>query len=463
MKAINAPLNYTELLARTRLEPGTKILFAHFPADGHFNPLTGLAVHLKRIGCDVRWYTSPTYAEKIKKLDIPYYVFNRALDVNGGNLDDVFPERVKQKSQVSKLRFDIINVFILRSPEYYEDIREIKKEFDFSLMICDISFGAISFVREKLQTPVIAVSVMPLVETSKDLPPAGLGITPSKSFIGRRKQALLRWVADKLLFAQPTKVLQQVLRSFDIDPGPWNVFDAQIKRSNLVLQSGTPGFEYHRSDLGTNIRFVGPLLPYTKKKTSAPWFDERLNRYNKIVIVTQGTVERDLQKIIVPTLEAFKNTDTLVIATTGGSGTQELRQQYPWDNLIIEDFIPFDDIMPYADVYITNGGYGGVLLGIQNELPLVVAGVHEGKNEINARINYFKLGINLKTEKPSSAQIKSAVEKVIADRRYKANVKRLKEEFRTYHPNELCAYYVSELLKETAKKPLPTPKELQEV
>jgi len=26
---------------------GTKILFACFPADGHFNPLTGLAMYLK--------------------------------------------------------------------------------------------------------------------------------------------------------------------------------------------------------------------------------------------------------------------------------------------------------------------------------------------------------------------------------------------------------------------------------
>jgi len=46
------------------IQPGTKILFANVPADGHFNPLTGLAAHLKSIGCDVRWYTSKKYAEK---------------------------------------------------------------------------------------------------------------------------------------------------------------------------------------------------------------------------------------------------------------------------------------------------------------------------------------------------------------------------------------------------------------
>ena len=103
--------------------------------------------------------------------------------------------------------------------------------------------------------------------------------------------------------------------------------------------------------------------------------------------------------------------------------------------------------MPYADVYITNGGYGGVMLGIENELPLVVAGVHEGKNEINARIGYFELGINLKTERPKASRIKNAVEAVISNKKYKANVIRLAKEFSLYNPPELTANHVSEVLQ----------------
>jgi MGT family glycosyltransferase len=462
MKAPQNTLSYTELIANTHLQPGTKILFAHFPGDGHFNPLNGLAMHLKAIGCDVRWYTSPHYIDKIRKMDMPYYLFNKAVDVNASNIEQVFPERANCKSQVSQLKFDMIHAFVLRSPEYFEDIRELKRTFNFEIMICDNAFGAIPFVREKLHVPVIAISIVPLVETSKDLPPAGLGLTPSHTFLGRRRQDLLRFIADKLLFAQPLKIMQGILRSYGIDPGKWNIFDILLKKADLVLQSGTPGFEYDRSDLGPNIYFIGPLLPSTGRNKKARWFDAHLKRYKKIVIVTQGTVEKDPQKIIVPTLEAFKNTDTLVIATTGGSGTAALRQAYPCDNLIIEDFIPFGDIMPYADVYITNGGYGGVLLGIQNGLPLVVAGVHEGKNEINARVNYFGLGINLKTERPTAQKLKAAVEKVITEQQYKINIEALKEEFSHYYPDELCAYYVSQLLKEKRKKTQLRAKALQE-
>jgi UDP:flavonoid glycosyltransferase YjiC (YdhE family) len=86
------------------------------------------------------------------------------------------------------------------------------------------------------------------------------------------------------------------------------------------------------------------------------------------------------------------------------------------------------------------------MLGIENNLPMVVAGVHEGKNEINARVGYFKLGINLGTEKPTPAQVKRAVETVLADSTYRDNVKALSKEFSQYEPNSLCAAYVAELM-----------------
>ncbi len=101
-----------------------------------------------------------------------------------------------------------------------------------------------------------------------------------------------------------------------------------------------------RSDLGKNIKFVGTLLPYTAAKKQQAWNNEKLKRYKKVVLVTQGTVEKDVNKILIPTLEAFKNSDTLVIATTSGTGTAELQKKYPFDNIIIEDYIPFNDVMP---------------------------------------------------------------------------------------------------------------------
>lgn len=437
-------MNNTELVKELA---GKKILFANFPADGHFNPLTGLAVYLQDLGCDVRWYTSDKYASKLKQMNIPLLPIKAALDIS--DVEKAFPERNKINGTVKKLRFDIINAFVLRGPEYYADLLQIySTEFAFDIMIADCAFTAVPFVKDLMRIPVIAVGVLPLTETSKDLPPSGLGITPSYSAFGKIKQAILRKVADAVLFKQPNRVMHEILDKYGIPHNHESVFDMLTKKATLFLQSGTPGFEYYRSDLSGHIRFIGALLPFSAKRPVQTWFDKRMTEYKKMVIVTQGTVEKDVEKIIVPTLEALKDSDTLVIATTGGSSTAELQKRYPHRNIIIEDFIPFSEIMPYADIYITNGGYGGVMLGIENKIPLVVAGVHEGKNEINARIGYFRLGVNLKTEKPSPAQIKKAVEKIFADSSYRQNVEKLAKEFTTYNPNKLCAYYVAKVLQD---------------
>jgi MGT family glycosyltransferase len=438
---------------------GKKILFASVPADGHFSPLTGLAKHLQAIGYDVRWYTQDFYKEKLTKLQIPHYPFVHAPQLNQLNFESYFTERVNHKSETAKFRFDLEHVFIGTVKTMIKDIEDIYTEFSFDLVVIDIMFFSIPLIKSKFKVPVIAAGVIPVAETSKDLYPAGLGLTPANTVLGKVKQSLLHFVTDAIIFKKPNKLFKSLLQEYGAVVPKGNVFGILYRSADIVLQSGTPSFEYDRSDLGNNIRFAGSLLPYTNNKSTDNWFDKRLNQYKKIVLLTQGTVEKDVNKLLVPGLEAFKNdADTLVVCTTGGSQTAALKEKYSQQNIIIEDFIPFTDVMPYADVYITNGGYGGVMLGIENKLPLVVAGVHEGKNEICARVGYFKYGINLKTENPKPEQIRKAVEEATTNPVYKQNIERLSEEFEQYNPNELCERYVAELIqpgivtKEVAKK-----------
>ncbi|MEJ7586132.1 MAG: hypothetical protein WKI04_01095 [Ferruginibacter sp.] len=148
---------------------GKKILFACVPADGHFNPLTGIAKYLQSIGYDVRWYSSAAYENKLEKLDIPYYPFVNAMEVNGKNVDEIFPVRKEIKSPIKKLNFDIINFFIERGPEYFADILNIYRSLPFEVVITDCAFPGIPFITEKMKIPVISIGVFPLSEYSKDL------------------------------------------------------------------------------------------------------------------------------------------------------------------------------------------------------------------------------------------------------------------------------------------------------
>lgn len=429
---------------------GKKILFGTVPADGHFNPLTGLAKYLQAAGCDVRWYASPLFAKKLDKLGIQHYPFVKALDVNQDNLMTVFPQRVLIEDPAAKLDFDMIEVFAKRAPEYYEDIKGISESFTFDIMIADSLFTAIPFVKSLMKVPVLSIGIVPLAENSVDLAPYGMALPPATNEAEKVKYAELHQLMTAVVFKKSTDAYDDILNSHNIPHERSFLFDLLIREASVYLQIGIPSFEYERSDMGKNVRFVGALMAYSEKKQK-PWFDERLKKYKQVVLLTQGTVEKDINKLIIPTLEAFKGTDVLVVVATGNNQTAALRAQYPYDNIIVEDYISFDEIMPYASVYVTNGGYGGTLLSIKNKLPMVAAGIHEGKSEVCARIGYFKLGLNLATDTPTSEQVKEAVNKVFADSTCKEHISRLADEINTYDAIETSADYVARLVKAHAK------------
>ncbi|HET6722259.1 MAG TPA: glycosyltransferase, partial [Chitinophagaceae bacterium] len=350
-----------------------RILFANVPADGHFNPMTGIAMELKSRGHDVRWYTSKMFGEKLKKLGIPHYPFKKALEVNQFNINDVFPERKKLKAGVPQLKFDIKNFFVYRAPEYFEDISEIKQEFAFDVFVCDATFTAGQLVRNKLNVPGVGVGISPVMSTSNDLPPYGLGLTPGHSFISRIKQKFLRVVAKNFLFKESIAEYNKILKRYSLPAENVILFDIPVLRSDIFLQSGTHGFEYERTDMPAKLKFVGPLHAYKKgeqidpiaRGVNYPWQD-KLNKYKKNILISQGTFEPDHSKLIVPALEALKSEDYLLIVATGHHHTESLRKKYQQDNIIIEDFIDFGFIMPRTDLYITNGGYGGTLIAIDH-------------------------------------------------------------------------------------------------
>lgn len=423
-----------------------RILFATMPFEGHFNPLTGLAVHLQSLGYEVAWYAGVSYAEKLRKLGVDHYPYQKAVEINQHNLDELFPERKRIKGTIARLRFDINRVFIERIPEFVEDVKRIHRDWPFDLIVYDLAFTAGPVLKQLLNIPVAAVGVVPYSETSENFPPSGMGMSPSVNFLVKRWHSFLSYLTTEVLLKPCTKLFNKYLVEYGLAPTKDFVFDAAIRMPDLYLQSGVSGFEYERKDMSKNVRFVGPLLPYKGNVKHLFKHAAKTKNYQKVLLVTQGTVERDPSKIIVPTLEAYKNDpDTLVIVTTGGAQTAELRERYPQTHFIIEDFIDFNSVMPFVNVYVTNAGYGGVMLSIQHEVPMVAAGVHEGKNEIAARIGYFKLGINLNTETPKPAQIRKSVEKIMADREYKHNVQKLSSEFRQYSPNDLCEKYIKEL------------------
>lgn len=146
-----------------------------------------------------------------------------------------------------------------------------------------------------------------------------------------------------------------------------------------------------------------------------PWWPE-LDGDRPVVLVTQGTVATDGHDLIRPALTALAEDDVLVVAATGGPDPAGLGPLPA--NARVERFIPFAELLPHVNAFVTNGGFGGVQLALAESVPVVAAGTTEDKLEVNARIAHAGVGIDLRTSRPKPAVIRAAVRKVLTEPAY---------------------------------------------
>ena len=421
-----------------------KILFATMPFDGHFNPLTGVAMHLRTAGHDVRWYAGPSYAAKLERLGIPHFPFQRATEISQDNIGELFPERAKLRGP-GLIRFDGKHIFVNNTENFFEDVREIDASFPFDALFCDGAFYAMKLIKEKLGKRVYAFGVAPSLETSKDVPPNFVGLKPAKTALGKLIHQGMRAMMELMVMSELNATYNGMLAAHGLSPIEGSLFDVSYRSPDVLFQSGVPGFAYPRRDPNPKVKFVGALLPHKAAITRAFTQPEKFSKYKPVILISQGTVDnKDPGKLIVPALEALKDTGALLIVTTGYSRTEELRKSYPQDNIIIEDFVDFDFILNHTHLFICNGGYGSILLSLSKGVPVLTAGIREGKNDINAHVDYFGVGLDLRTESPRPGDIRRAAERILSEPRWKQNVARLRDELNGYHPNELIDAYLSD-------------------
>ena len=420
-----------------------RILFASLPLDGHFNPLTGVAVHLKETGHDVRWYTGSSYAQKLERLGIPHFAFQRAIEINGDNMGELFPERARLKG-LALLRFDGEKIFVSNTERYFEDVREIDAKFPFDLLFCDTGFTAVRLIKEKLGKHVCAASPGPSLESSKDVPPNFVGLKPAKTPIGRLVHRGLRVAMEWLVMRRSKAIYNRMLAAQGVAPITWPILDEFYRTADVVFLSGVPGFDYPRRDPNPNARYVGALLPHRAAITGTFSQPEKLDKYERVILISQGTVDnKDPGKLMVPALEALKSSGALLIVATGHTKTAELRRSFPQENIVIDDFVDFPFVLERADLFICSGGYGSVMLSLSRGVPVLGAGIREGKNDINARVDYFGVGIDLRTERPKPDAIRRAAERLLSEARWKQNAMRLSDELQQYRPYELIDDYLA--------------------
>jgi UDP:flavonoid glycosyltransferase YjiC (YdhE family) len=95
----------------------------------------------------------------------------------------------------------------------------------------------------------------------------------------------------------------------------------------------------------------------------------------------------------------------------------------------LASYLPFEWVLPRVDVFVTNGGYGSVNQAMSLGIPLVTAGLTEDKADVNARVAWSGVGIDLATNEPTPQALREAIRTVLDKPNYRSRASLMADEF----------------------------------
>jgi UDP:flavonoid glycosyltransferase YjiC (YdhE family) len=276
--------------------------------------------------------------------------------------------------------------------------------------------------------PIVCFGTSILHSPREDGAPEFLGLAPAITLAERGKYAAIAEEHDNVVSQPLARRLNHWLALMGMGPLSKPPFETQVKRADAYLQLTVPSFEFPRA-FPASVRFVGrpPIIP--GQVPLPPWAHE-LDGSRKVVLVTQGTLaNHNFGLLIAPTLQALASEpDVLVVATAGGRPIDAIPRPIP-SNARLAQYLPFEWVLPKADVFLTNGGYGSVNQAMSFGIPLVTAGITEDKADVNVRVAWSGVGIDLATNEPTPKALRDAVRTVLDTPAYRLRASMMAEEF----------------------------------
>jgi len=437
------------------------VLAVAMPAMGHFLPIKAIAKALVARGFDVTFVTGNAFRDHVEETGASLVSLSGYGDFPL-NFEDALPERAAVAPGPDQLVYDFENLFVKSIPSHVEAMQKAMKAIEAKdpgrpvVVVGDGSFmgttASILGATNPSPTAHIGIGLFPLILSSADTAPFGPGLPPDSSPEGRKRNVEMTKGIHEGVFGGVQQVFNQTLKSVGAKKTDHFFLDACIALPDRYIQMCIPSVEYPRSDAPPNIVFAGGLPradrdPYTAEQQPSWWKEVSTNPEKKrIVAVCQGTVVMDYSTLIIPTMTALKDhDDVLVVVALGRKGATLPADIHVPSNARIADFIPYDELLPCAEVFVTNGGYGGFQRAISHGCPLVVAGASQDKPEVAARADWAGLGVNLKTGSPTVEAVKEAVTEVLSNDKYRERARVLEKEMKTYDPVTIIAEHIMQL------------------
>ncbi|MEW6422538.1 MAG: glycosyltransferase, partial [Deinococcota bacterium] len=196
----------------------SRILIASQPIHGHVLPLLPIADELVRRGHEVRWYTGRKYAARVRAVGAGFEPFVHARDYDD-DFGATFPGR-GERTGLRQIRFDIEHVFVGQVGGQLQDLQAVQGAWPADVILAEQTLGAALLLEELAGPPVALLGILPLGIASRDTAPFGLGLGPDPSPLGRWRNRVLGWWAERVILGRASRELEALCRRVGVPPRP---------------------------------------------------------------------------------------------------------------------------------------------------------------------------------------------------------------------------------------------------
>ncbi|MGY4254889.1 UDP:flavonoid glycosyltransferase YjiC (YdhE family) [Bradyrhizobium sp. USDA 4516] len=432
-----------------------KILIPSTPATGHLNPLLAIARILIGDGHEVAFLTGSAFRERIESSGAAFFALPPSADFDPGDISSVVPGLKNATPGLGWIRAAFEHVFVDAIPAQHHGLQQSLRSFPADVIVGnDMFLGALPMLLQlrRQRKPIVLCGTSVLHWPREDGVPNFLGLPPATTAEQRAKYGVIarefEVAVDRPVIDRANHLLTILGASRIATP----LFETIVKFADASLQLSIPSFEFPR-EMPSSVHFVGtpPIIP--GQVPLPPWADE-LDGSRKVVLVTQGTVaNHNFGLLVAPTLAALANEpDVLVVATAGGRPIEAIPGRIP-SNARVASFLPFEWLLPRVNVLLTNGGYGTVNEAMSFGIPLVTAGLTEDKADVNARVAWSGVGIDLATNEPTPEALRKAVRTVLDRPSYGLRAAELAREFARIDTRSEILRIINQVVAGKERKP----------
>jgi MGT family glycosyltransferase len=408
-----------------------KILVPSMPATGHLNPLLAITRILLAEGHEIAFLTGTAFRTRIESSGAKFFALPAGADFDLREILSVAPELKSIPPGLEWMRVACQRIIVDPIPAQHQGLQQSLQKFPADVIVGDdMFFGLLPMLLglRAERPPIVLCGTSILHWAREDGAPNFLGLPPATTAEQRAEYAAVAREYDEALDRPVIHRVNQSLETLCVGRISVPLFNSVVELADACLQLSVPSFEFPRK-MPPSVHFVGtpPIIP---DQVPRPSWAHELDDSRKVVLVTQGTVaNHNFDLLVAPALAALANEpDVLVVATAGGRPIESIPGQIP-SNARVASFLPFEWLLPRVSVLVTNGGYGSVNQAMSFGIPLVTAGLTEDKADVNARVAWSGVGINLATNEPTQEALRKAVRTVLDRPAYRLRATQMANEF----------------------------------